>query len=64
VDPGTEKRRIKPCDNPDLLMDSFSESSSNSDFHIEDHYSEYINSESDSGFLYCIFVRERNIANT
>jgi len=46
VDRGPNKRRIKTPDNPELLMDFFCESSSDSDFHIEDHY---VNSESDSG---------------
>ncbi|XP_016656123.1 PHD finger protein 14-like isoform X3 [Acyrthosiphon pisum] len=46
MDRGPNKRRIKPPDNPELLLDYFSESSSDSDFHIEDHY---VDSESDSG---------------
>lgn len=46
MDRGPNKRRIKPPDNLELLIDFLSESSSDSDFRIEDHY---VNSESDSG---------------
>ncbi|XP_022181600.1 PHD finger protein 14-like isoform X2 [Myzus persicae] len=46
MDRGPNKRKIKPPNNMELLMDLFSESSSDSDFNIEDHY---VNSESDSG---------------
>jgi len=46
VDRGPNKRKIKPPSNPELLLEFFSESSSDSDFHIEDHH---VNSESDSG---------------
>jgi len=48
VERDPNKRRVKPPANPELvhLDDIDGESSSDSDFHIEDHY---VNSESDSG---------------
>lgn len=61
---GPNKRQIKPPSRTDLLdLDDiiFAESSSDSDFCVEDHH---VNNESDSGAsnmicsegLYCIFI--------